>query len=401
MADRFEMGGREDRFHVCHAGLGSGKPRTIRVRFVDVCGPSRLKCDRDMPACGNCVNRGEITACCYVARKVASRPQPQGPSNPSDSAQCRIDHLEQLVLGLLENGQRNQGQTDTPSGRVEVDQHARSENPPMEPYDQDIVGERGSHNNARVTPALPTSRTAFAIGANCKRSTAANEAHWALLLNEISEVRTHLRAQEKRYEEHAKRSAQLLDHSAHDCGPALLFGTGRHLSRAELLAQLPSRYSCDIMVERFWAHLYPAVYILHGPAFNRQYQRFWADQANTSIMWVGLLFAMLRIAMLDYLRAGDEPVELEGKCQDLVVRFRNCFTDCMILGDYLKPQESLIEALCLHLYGEYATSRDVRSSLWVLVGMIVRLAMRMVDHQQTQPNSALTPFKKSLTAVTG
>lgn len=112
-------------------------------------------------------------------------------------------------------------------------------------------------------------------------------------------------------------------------------------------------------------------------------------------MWIGLLFAVLRIAMLDYVREGDEPPEFKGKCQDLATSFRNRLTDCLILGDYLQPHEFVMEVLCLHLYGEYVSSRDVKSSVWVLIGMIIRLAMRMGYHQHTQPALTSTPFKVS------
>jgi len=102
---------------------------------------------------------------------------------------------------------------------------------------------------------------------------------------------------------------------------------------------------------------------------------------------------MLRVAMLDYLREGDEPVEYEGKCHDLASTYRNRFTDCLILADYTQPQEFLIEALIMHQYGEYVGSRDAKSSVWVLSGIIVRLAMRMGYHQEAQPSLPSTPFQ--------
>lgn len=97
--------------------------------------------------------------------------------------------------------------------------------------------------------------------------------------------------------------------------------------------------------------------------------------------------------MLDYIREGDEPVEYKGKCQDLAISFRNHFTDCLIFADYMQPHEFLIEVLILHLYAEYVSSRDAKSSVWVLIGMIVRLAMRMGYHQQSQPTLTSTPFQ--------
>jgi len=126
---------------------------------------------------------------------------------------------------------------------------------------------------------------------------------------------------------------------------------------------------------------------------NLQYERFWIGTQSTSIVWVALLFAVLRIAMLDYLREGDEPVEMRGKCQDLAMNFRNRLTDCLILADYLLPHEFLIEALIFHMYAEYVSSRDAKSSVWVLNGMIIRLAMRMGYHQPSQPTLISSPFK--------
>ncbi|KAK5146198.1 hypothetical protein LTR32_002184 [Rachicladosporium monterosium] len=100
--------------------------------------------------------------------------------------------------------------------------------------------------------------------------------------------------------------------------------------------------------------------------------------------------------MLDYLREGDEPVEMRGKCQDLAMNFRNRLTDCLILADYLLPHEFLIEALIFHMYAEYVSSRDAKSSVWVLNGMIIRLAMRMGYHQPSQPTLISSPFKAEM-----
>ena len=97
--------------------------------------------------------------------------------------------------------------------------------------------------------------------------------------------------------------------------------------------------------------------------------------------------------MFDYIREGDEPIEYKGKCHDLAANFRNRFTDCLILADYMQPHEFLIEALSLHLYAEYVSSRDAKSSVWVLIGTISRLAMRMGYHQPSQPTLKSTPFQ--------
>jgi hypothetical protein len=137
------------------------------------------------------------------------------------------------------------------------------------------------------------------------------------------------------------------------------------------------------------------VHILHERTFYEQYRRFWYDQSKTPVAWIALLFAILRVAMIDYLREHDEPLEFQGKCQDLANNFRNRVSDCLILADYMQPQEFLMEALCFHLYGEYVASRDSQSSVWILAGIIIRLGMRMGYHQPTQPTLSQSPFQVS------
>ncbi|KAJ9635605.1 hypothetical protein H2204_005779 [Knufia peltigerae] len=365
--------------------------RNARVRRPISCLPCRtrkLRCDRAVPACGNCVNRGEITSCCYVARKNEVRAKPQESQELSSTAtQSRIDHLEQLVLTLLKTQQRTRDSPDSISSNGEVEDSSI--------YDR-IATDSGilKTGEQRVTGRLVKASNASQAAGNHKHSTVVDEAHWTLLLNEIGEVRSHLCAQEKKYEEQATKLAQLLQRSTHAPGPTLLFGSSTNVSRGEVLSHLPSRFACDIMITRFFAHMYPAIYILHGPAFHRQYERFWEDNSMTSIVWVGLLYAVLRIAMLDFVREGDEPLEFKGKCPDLASTFRNRLTDCLILADYMQPHEFLIETLCLHLYAEYVCSRDARSVTWVLTGMITRMAMRMGYDIVTVPG--LTPFQSEM-----
>ncbi|KAK6373978.1 hypothetical protein LTS17_007948 [Exophiala oligosperma] len=345
-------------------------------------------CLAGLETCGNCVNRGEITSCCYVARKNEVRAKPQESQELSSTAtQSRIDHLEQLVLTLLKTQQRTRDSPDSISSNGEVEDSSI--------YDR-IATDSGilKTGEQRVTGRLAKASNASQAAGNHKHSTVVDEAHWTLLLNEIGEVRSHLCAQEKKYEEQATKLAQLLQRSTHAPGPTLLFGSSTNVSRGEVLSHLPSRFACDIMITRFFAHMYPAIYILHGPAFHRQYERFWEDNSMTSIVWVGLLYAVLRIAMLDFVREGDEPLEFKGKCPDLASTFRNRLTDCLILADYMQPHEFLIETLCLHLYAEYVCSRDARSVTWVLTGMITRMAMRMGYDIVTVPG--LTLFQSEM-----
>ena len=111
------------------------------------------------------------------------------------------------------------------------------------------------------------------------------------------------------------------------------------------------------------------------------------------MVWVGLLFAILTLAMLSYQRAGDEPPELRGKVVDLVNTYRKLTSQCLVLADFTKPVTNMIETLVLYLHSEYSQSKDSEVGIWVMVGMIVRLAMRMGYHRDPKPYPNISPFQ--------
>ena len=176
-------------------------------------------------------------------------------------------------------------------------------------------------------------------------------------------------------------------------GSALLFGVMKPLNRAEILATLPSKYITDLLVTRFFNTHDPIIVIIHRPTFQAQYNRHWEDPSKTEMMWIGMLFAVLRLAMLSYHREGDEPPEFRGKTMDMARSFRNLVAQCLTLADYTTPHPYLIEALVFHLYGDYTQSWEADISVWVLTGVICRLAMRSGYHRDSKMFPNITPFQ--------
>lgn len=106
-----------------------------------------------------------------------------------------------------------------------------------------------------------------------------------------------------------------------------------------------------------------------------------------------MLFAMMRLAMLSYHREGDEPPEFRGKSLDMAGTFRNLMAQCLTLADYTKPYRYLIEALVFHLHGDFCQAKETDVSVWILVGVITRLAMRMGYHRDSKMFPNITPFQ--------
>jgi Fungal specific transcription factor domain len=316
-----------------------------------------------------------------------------------DDMQNRIDRLEGLVLSLMTNGSQSAGPTaaagamsagaeSMSSGSLGRNLDAEVEEPQMLDDVQEY-GEAEDSDTEKVTKSFgimkvdPDNNKTFYIG----------EAHWAALLNDISEVRNYWQTHKKQYEEQMQKVAKTRKGTTDDSGPALLFGASKPPSREEIMSHIPSRYTCDTLIARYFNTFDPATHILHGPTFQKQYNKHWQDPSKTSVVWVAMLFSMMRLAMLSWARDGDEPSEFQGKCTDLVMLYRTQMAHCLILADYTKPHAHLIETLIFHLHGEYTSNRDAESSVWVLVGMIARLAMRMGYHRDSKYFPNITPFQ--------
>lgn len=322
--------------------------------------------------------------------------------------QNRIDRLEGLVLSLMTNGSTSQGTSaaqqaihaatnsvGSASGTLgsNLEYRDAGEDDSMMNDANNIDGDGGDGESE--TDGVTKSLGVLKVDQERNKTFYIGEAHWAALLNEIGEVKNYFMNHRKEYEAQMEKIAQTRRNAGVDvdAGPALLFGATIPPPRNEILRALPSKYMSDILVGRYFNSYDPATHILHGPSFQRQYQSHWQDPSKTSIVWIGMLFAIMRLAMQSFVREGDEPPEFRGKCQDMANSFRTNMAHCLITADYTKPHAFIIEALIFHLHAEYSSNRDSEGSVWVLMGMIVRLSMRMGYHRDSKFFPDLTPFQ--------
>lgn len=164
----------------------------------------------------------------------------------------------------------------------------------------------------------------------------------------------------------------------------------------ELRAELPSKSAVDKLVTRYFNSYDPAVHILHSPTFHKQLQNHWQDPSKTEIVWLGLLYSILCLAMQSYHKIGDEPLEWKGYTLDLAAEYRLRTVQCLVNCDYTKSSIYTIETLILYVHGEYNSRWDAEVGIWVIVGMIVRLSMRMGYHRDPSKYPGLTPYQAEL-----
>jgi len=97
--------------------------------------------------------------------------------------------------------------------------------------------------------------------------------------------------------------------------------------------------------------------------------------------------------MQSYHKIGDEPLEWKGRTLDLAAEYRLRTVQCLVNSDYTKSDIYTIETLILYVHGEYNSRWDAEVGIWVIVGMIVRLAMRMGYHRDPSKYPGITPYQ--------
>ncbi|KAF7516545.1 hypothetical protein PCG10_002069 [Penicillium crustosum] len=359
-----------------------------RNRVPLSCGPCRhrkLKCNRTNP-CENCVKRGDAASCNYAQPNSRKKNSTQQVSNTPDDMQNRIDRLEGLVLSLMTNGSQSAGPAAAMAA-LSGESSAGSTR-----FSHDIDAEEEGMEGAEESDTDQVTKSFGIMKMDNNKSYYISDAHWASVLNDISEVRSFFTTHKKQIDEQVAKVKAA--HPASDTtGANLLFGINKSMSRGEIMSGLPSKYTTDILIARYFNCYDPATHVLHGPTFQAQYNKHWDDPAATELVWIAMLFGMMRLAMLSYHREGDEPPEFRGKSLDMAAGFRNSVAQCLTLADYTKPHPYLIEAFVFHLHGDFSQTREADISIWVMTGVVARLAMRSGYHRDSKMFPNITPFQ--------
>ncbi|CAG7969487.1 unnamed protein product [Penicillium nalgiovense] len=336
------------------AETSAPKKRT-RVQFsCTACRYRKLKCCRNHP-CGNCKKRGEATSCTYVGRGPRAKAQ-HGRSSPT-LVQDRLHHLENLVKSLA---QKQRSEPD-------IDFNA------VQPKNRDgyAAPSRGSDRDTALVPVdtgtliVKNEGTSYIDGAN-----------WRVILEEINDVKEYLGEDGENSDD---EGAEVDPYD--DSSPVLLLGHGRSVSKEEVLMDIPPRSIADRLVSRFLKTSEPARVSIHVPTYRKEYEEFWLHPADKSFTWISLLYSIMALSVSLYHR-GSEP--LPSSMADPIKSwaiFRKRSSQCLIQANYITPGRYKGEALFLYSLTEFYRTQDAQIGMSYLLGMTIRLTMRMGYHR--------------------
>ncbi|OQE37704.1 hypothetical protein PENCOP_c009G07388 [Penicillium coprophilum] len=334
----------------------------------NLCRRRKLRCDRKEP-CSTCTVRGLALSCAYPSNQTPAqcRRVPGAPEvhrgRPHATVQDRLGQLEQIVVSLM--------QKTTPDGQDRPDHHPVALAPQSRPED-DSPG--GATN--------PEDSSAQSDGGNVRFSSSDAQyvggTHWAAILDGIADLKEQLEG-----EDLGEMEKPAMLHTL------LLYGC-KSASKEDILSALPNRPAVDRYISQYFNRLDLAPSCLHSGQFTREYERFWENPSQTSIMWLGLLFSMICLAVLA--SGAADSSSSPGLRNPLVDTYREKIVQCLILGEYTKTGRYVFETLYHYLTIEYSIRKDADQDIWILSGISVNIALRMGYHRDPSHLPGITPF---------
>ena len=218
-------------------------------------------------------------------------------------------------------------------------------------------------------------------------------AHWASILNGISDLKQELEHVEEDGDELDDwQSENVVTSDVTDVSDThSLLRTPKALTRADLLEALPAKSVVDQLVNRWFNSSDPFRMIIHKNQFESEYRNFWADPKKAPVMWLGLLYAIMSMGCFLRLQTYADFASRLGSsiCMEADT-YLDLSAAAAVLADYLTPKAYTIEMLLLYM-NQWRT-KAAASDVWILMGVVVRLALRMGYHRDADHYALFTPY---------
>ena len=127
----------------------------------------------------------------------------------------------------------------------------------------------------------------------------------------------------------------------------------------------------------------------------KQYEAFWADDTSVPIIWIGLLFSMICLA----LQASDASDTAHGDPEHRTFQietYRKKTVQCLLLGEYTHCGPHVLETVIHYVYIELGLRDDADKDIWFLFALEVSLAMRMGYHRDPRHFPGITPLQAEM-----
>ncbi|KAK3299647.1 uncharacterized protein B0H64DRAFT_389201 [Chaetomium fimeti] len=360
----------------------------------NLCRRRKLRCDRQQP-CSTCSSRG--LACTYADNYATALSLPK-PAAMHD----RIVQLERLVMSLMPRPGLSSMSGPSPDPGPTPDL-----GPGLSPVPGANPVPHAMTTPAETAPSAMEVTTPMEVGSECgSMRMSASELryvsgdHWTAILDGIADLKDHFDQEERFRLAQDDHDTVPGDATSGLLGPRstptlLLYGCRLPSSRAEILAALPPKSAVDRYISRYFNRLDLVHSIIHGPSFLREYEAFWTNITSVPVVWVGLLFSMISLALL----ASDASDTAHGDPEHRSAQidlYREKTVQCLVIGEYTKSGPYVLETVIHYVYIELILRGDADKDIWFLFALEVNLAMRMGYHRDPSHFPGISPLQSEI-----
>ncbi|KAE8150452.1 hypothetical protein BDV25DRAFT_154466 [Aspergillus avenaceus] len=323
---------------ILHDGKVTKRPRASLV--CDQCKRSKVRCDRTQP-CSHCVRELGPHACSY-GRAVSSG----GDSDRQVAVENRLARLESLVKTLM---------------------HGRE---------------------SMVSGGCGTLSKSSGGGEKADAAEYVGSTHWSSVLDDIQELKVALGGSIGTRDDDDSVSPKVPV-----LGDELIFGVSSMYSLPCIIRQyLPPKVDVDRYLSTYFRGETFMIPFIHIYQFQRQYEEFWAEPTAVSPLWLSMLFSICCLACLIRGKLGSDL----GLQSDFAVRSSSLHTaagQCLVLGEYYKPQKLAVEALTIYAQCKNLGSLEPSREAGAILGIVVRMSYEMGYHRDPDSLGALSVFE--------
>ncbi|KAF5634061.1 transcriptional regulatory [Fusarium tjaetaba] len=218
--------------------------------------------------------------------------------------------------------------------------------------------------------------------------------HWATILEDIQQLRDELADDGSDIaSEGSSPFASGLIHQSQAPRISLLANVSC-LPVDQILALVPPHKIVDRYISQYF-NTFDSL-IIHRGKFLAEYASFWVNPSAVSIIWVGFLFSVMSMAVsLQKKEAGMHGLSA-SELQATLDTYRTLTIHCLVAGDYLRSSAHTVETLLLHFAVDQEADADANIGNWVLMGVIIRIAMRMGLHREPSHWPNIRPLQAEL-----
>jgi hypothetical protein len=174
----------------------------------------------------------------------------------------------------------------------------------------------------------------------------------------------------------------------------IMLGRPSSVTKEFLLKSVPPRPIAEHLLWHWFNSADPGLPAVHRPSFLEMFEKLWTTPSEVPTMWLSHFFSILclgsRNAAYSIENQPDEQMIARLGSAD---HYQELSAAALALADYTKPKRHTVEALMAHATCEYLKQDDSHLRLWLLMGVVLRVALRMGYHRDASHFPKLSPFE--------